>query len=213
MICNHKNRLSRFFDKANGKTMKRTIDDIASDTTIHEAYEWFCNRRKDYHYNDDVWHLRCHWEVVRPLIQEQLRRGTYRFSPVRLIRGTAKKGGTWLWSATDALVLKATALVLSAFLRPFMSTHCYHLAGNGGVKGAVRAVQAQVEHASFVFRSDVKGYYEAIDHDCLMGLLRQWIPDPLVLKLLRGYMQHMEDDSGRLRPIIAVFPWAAHSRR
>lgn len=181
--------------------MKRLIDQIASDTIIREAYEWLCKRRQDYHYNDDVWHLRFHWETFRPLIQEQLRSGTYRFSPVRLIRGKKNKanleeapaGGradtrlrantrfaptkgvsiwhvgvnlvfTRLWSAADALVLKATALVLGNFLRPYLSPQCYHLAGNGGAKGAVRAVQAQVEHASFVFRSDVKGYYEAIDH-------------------------------------------------
>jgi hypothetical protein len=52
-----------------------------------------------------------------------------------------------------------------------------------------------------VFRSDVKGYYEAIDHDCLLGQLRQLIRDPLVLKLLQGYMQHLEDDGGILRPV------------
>jgi RNA-directed DNA polymerase len=129
-------------------SVKSIIDQIASDAIIDEAYKWLCKRRKDYHYNDDVWHLRYHWETFRPLIQEQLRSGRYRFSPVRLIRCTAKNGFSWLWSASDALVLKATALVLGDFLRPFMSSNCYHLAGNGGAKGAVRTVQEHIEKAS-----------------------------------------------------------------
>jgi hypothetical protein len=162
-------------------------------------YEWLCKRRKHYHYNDDVWHLRSYWDRFRPMIQEQLRSGTYRFSPVRLIR--KPDGITWLWCAADALVLKATALALGKFLRPFLGANCFHLAGNGGAKGAVRAVQEHIEAASFVFRSDVKGYYEAIDHECLMEQLKQLIPDPLVLRLLHGYMQHLEDDGGFLRPV------------
>jgi hypothetical protein len=47
----------------------------------------------------------------------------------------------------------------------------------------------------------VKSYYESIDHDVLMDQLKQVIPDPLVLRLLRGYLQHLEDDGGILRPV------------
>ncbi|MCP4157205.1 MAG: hypothetical protein GY757_56360, partial [bacterium] len=181
--------------------IKSIIGQVVSDTIVAEAYQWLCKRRKNYHYSDDVWHLRYHWETLRPLIQEQLRTGTYRFSPVRLIRGTAKKGFSWLWAAADALVLKATTLVMGDFLRPLISSNCYHLAGNGGSKGAVRAVQEHIDNAAFVFRSDVRGYYEAIDHECLMVQLKQLISDPLVLELLQGYMKHMEDDGGILRPV------------
>jgi hypothetical protein len=175
------------------------IIQIASDDNILKAYDWLCKRRKDYHYNDDVWHVRRYWDRYMPIIQEQLLSGSYRFSPVRVIR--KPDGLTWLWSASDALVLKATALVLGECLRPHLSSNCYHLAGNGGAKGAVRAVQEHVASAAFVFRSDVKGYYESIDHDCLMEQLKQLITDPLVLRLLRGYLQHLEDDGGILRPV------------
>jgi RNA-directed DNA polymerase len=182
-------------------SVKSIIDQIASDAVIDEAYKWLCQRRKDYHYNDDVWHLRYHWDTFRPLIQVQLRSGRYRFSPVRLIRGTAKNGFSWLWSAADALVLKATALVLGDYLSPLISSKCHHLAGNGGAKGAVRAVQEHIREYTFVFRSDVQGYYEAIDHECLIDQLKQLIHDPMVLKLLHGYMKHLEDDGGILRPV------------
>ncbi len=86
-------------------------------------------------------------------------------------------------------------------MRPLISSNCYHLPGNGGAKGAVRSVQEHITDSTFVFRSDVKGYYEAIDHDCLMDQLKQLIHDPMVLKLLHGYMKHLEDDGGILRAV------------
>ncbi len=41
---------------------------------------------------------------------------------------------TELWSAKDALVLKAMSIVLGEHLKPVLSYNCYHLAGNGGAK-------------------------------------------------------------------------------
>ncbi len=43
---------------------------------------------------------------------------------------------TELWSAQDALVLKAISMVLGGQLKPVLSHNCYHLAGHGvGVGG------------------------------------------------------------------------------
>ena len=56
----------------------------------------------------------------------------------------------------DALVLKGLAIVLTEYLQPHLSTRCFHLAGTGGLKGAVRAVASQVAGHTFVFRTDVK---------------------------------------------------------
>jgi len=68
-------------------------------------------------------------------------------------------GAVEIWSAADALVLKATALVLHKELAPMLSPRCFHLAGHGGLKGAVRAVDAARRDQMFVFRTDVHGYY------------------------------------------------------
>ena len=107
----------------------------------------------------------------------------------------------WIWAAQDALVLKCLAIVLTRFMHPKLSPFCYHLTGRGGGKGAVRAVQAAVGEATFVFRSDVKSYYASINHECLMGLLRDLIPSPVVLDLVQGYLQHLVDEDGALRQI------------
>ena len=101
-----------------------------------------------------------------------------------------------VWSALDALVLKATALVLTAHWLPDLSQHCHHLQGRGGAKAAVRFVHEHLAANTFVFRTDVKSYYASIDHDILLGLLEQAVPDRRVLDLLRQYVRRTIYDGG-----------------
>ena len=177
----------------------KMINKIAADEIIDEAYEWLCRRRKDYHPNNDIWHLRFNWSEIKPLLQSSLRDGTYGFEPVR--RVWTPDGFIYLWASQDALVLKAVALVLNEELRPHLSSNCYHLTGKGGGKGAVRAVQAEVGNAKFVFKSDVKKYYASMDHNVLMGLVNSVVRDRKVRALIRGYMGHLVDEDGELTTI------------
>jgi len=163
------------------------IDRIASDDILQRAFSWLCQQRVDYGPNNDVWRLRQEWDVRKPLIQQALRSATYRFQPVE--RYPTNDGVIELWTAQDALVLKAIALVLTEHLTPLLSPHCYHLVGRGGAKAAVRTVVEAMPANTFVMRSDVQSYYASLDHQVLMGLLRRYITDEALLMLLYDFMQ------------------------
>ncbi len=67
--------------------------------------------------------------------------GRFRFG--LLTRITLKDGEEIdLWSARDALVLKALTIVMAKHLP--VSTRCTHLKGHGGAKAAVRQVWARL---------------------------------------------------------------------
>ncbi len=173
------------------------INNIASNTIIDDAYEWLCKRREDYHHNNDIWYLRTHWQSMKPQIQAKLIDGTYRFEPVKRVRTPDSR--VYLWTSMDALVLKAVTLVLNEELRPFLGDRCYHIVGKGGSKGAVRDVQAGLEHHEFVFKSDVAGYYDSMNHGVLMKLVKRLVSDENVLYLIQQYMEHLVDEDGELR--------------
>ena len=59
-----------------------------------------------------------------------------------------------LWSARDALVLKAMTIALQPVLP--VSRDCVHVKGHGGAKVAVRRVMAHLPANGFVLRTDVK---------------------------------------------------------
>ncbi|MBO1349179.1 MAG: hypothetical protein EBE86_018105 [Hormoscilla sp. GUM202] len=174
--------------------MTNLIAKIASEEIIDRAYEWLCHTRAPYHHNADVWHLRRWWSEKKPQLQQQLLAGQYRFRELRLFRGTDRTV-EW-WSSQDALVLKAISLVLAPHLAPHLSHRCFHLAGTGGLKGAVREVAAQIRHHEFVFRSDIKSYYASIYHDVLFNLLSEYVRDEFVLDLLWQYLKRCVSDDG-----------------
>ena len=91
-----------------------------------------------------------------------------------------------LWSARDALVLKALTIALSGVLP--VSRVCTHIKGHGGAKAAVRQVHHHLADNSFVMRTDVKSYYASIDQLLLMDRLSNHIADRRVLSLLGQYM-------------------------
>ena len=91
------------------------MDEIASESVLNQAYAWLCERRVNYSPNDDVWDVRWRWEELRPKLQDWLRAGVYRIGAVR--RFPAGDDTIEVWSALDALVLKAIAHVLCGLAR------------------------------------------------------------------------------------------------
>jgi len=69
---------------------------------------------------------------------ESFRSGTYQFDVQAKI--TLSCGETIaLWSSRDALIIKVLTGIIQEKLKPFLLKTCYHLKGNGGLKGAVPA--------------------------------------------------------------------------
>jgi RNA-directed DNA polymerase len=172
------------------------IDKIASDDVLECGFSWLCEQRKDATANCDVWDLRLRWGKIKSQLQCVLRQGTYTFSPVKQYH----INGEWIscWSSKDALVLKAMAIVLTEQLEPHLSSRCFHIKDHGGLKAAVTDVKSHFNEFPFFLRSDVKSYYASMDHNILMGLCKEYIADPLVLKLLDQYMHHLVDVDANL---------------
>ncbi|EED34442.1 Reverse transcriptase domain protein [Luminiphilus syltensis NOR5-1B] len=165
---------------------------------IDTAYLWLCHRRQHYPDNADIWHLRFHWQSERERILDALRQSSYRVSPLQCIH---RADGTviHLWSAADALVAKALALAIRPHLG--ISKRCTHIKGNGGLKGAVRAVERNSTWFRFVIRTDVKAYYESIDQSLLLTQLSAHINDRWTLNLLSQFIGRTVEHGGLYRDI------------
>ena len=148
----------------------------------------------NYSPNDGVWDVRWRWAELRPRLQEWLRAGVYRIGSVR--RFPAGDETIEVWPALDALVLKATALVLTAHWLPDLSPHCYHIEGRGGAKAAVRFVDAHRADNTFVFRTDVKSYYASIDHEILLAMLDRHAPTGVSAICCAQYVRRTIYDGG-----------------
>jgi len=169
-----------------------------TEAQLDVAFGWLCHRRRNFPDHSDVWHLRFHWESRKAELLRQLQNRDYRFSPLLLVR---KSNGEviHLWSAEDALVLKALSLRLAEVLP--ISLACTHVKGHGGLKSTVQWVYDQQPGYRFILRTDVKGYYEAIDHFLLMEQLAAYIKDRFILNLLWQYLHRTVEHGGLYREI------------
>ncbi len=163
------------------------MEEIASDANIQQAFDWLCKRRWEYSADNDVWNLRRRWALVKTQLQAESVAGDYHFSAQYRFR--IQGSVVELWAASDALVLKAMAVVLCRRLLPELSDRSFHLAGRGGAKAAVRAVAENLPMHAFVFRSDIKSYYASIDHDILLDIMQTLRVGKRVLKLLQAWLR------------------------
>lgn len=170
---------------------------------IDEAYQWICKQRRNHPDNADIWHLRFHWQAERTRILKSLQRGDYFFAPLQVI---TQADGTiiHLWRSPDALVLKALTIAIAPLLP--ISRRCTHVKGHGGLKFAVRDVHQHLPYNSFVMRTDVKAFYDSIDHHLLLEKLAVYITDRFTLNLLWQSMHRCVERGGLFRDITNGIP-------
>lgn len=165
---------------------------------LDTAYHRLCHQRRHFPANADVWHLRRHWPDERQQLVDELLGGRFRFGPLSVV---TPSGGEplHLWSARDALVMKALALTVAPRLA--LSRRCVHVKGHGGLKATVGRVAQRLGSFTYVLRTDVKGYYEHIDQPTLLRQLHQQIGDPALLDLLQQAIERSVERGGLWRDI------------
>lgn len=169
------------------------MNEIVNSDLIDEAYSWLCQQRKHFPVNSDVWDVRFHWQVVKAKLIAELTSNTFNFKPLQKV---SKSTGEVIhvWTSIDSLVLKLLSIVLSRYLPS--STLCTYLKGHGGSKHTVTEIQGQVSSNTFVFRTDVKSYYESINHEILLDKLAVYVKDKRVMNLLAQYVKRCVEYGG-----------------
>ena len=166
---------------------------VFTETTLDTAYLWLCKQRRNFPANADIWHLRFHWHTIRCELLQTLHKQDYTFLPLSVV--TKADGETLhLWSSHDALVLKMLAMALPEALA--LSPLCTHIKGYGGLKATVNDLHAALPDYRYVMKTDVKGYYESIDHTILLKQLDKDITDPFIWRLLVQFVKRTVERGG-----------------
>lgn len=177
-----------------------------TDALWHQAWRWLCRRRQKAPPGADIWHLRYHRAQVLPRLIQAAENGTYRLSPMQVVRRSHGQENLLQWSAGDALlVLKWVSLQIQSRLP--LSPWCIHTAGHRGGRSGLQAITRCLQEGyRFVYRTDIRGYYRHICKGQLKRHVDRFIPEAHLRQLIHQYVDYSVEDGGEFHTPLSGIP-------
>jgi len=125
-------------------------------------------------------------------IIESLKRGTFRWTPVRrtyISKKNGKKRPLGLPSFTDKLVQEVIRSLLEAYYEPQFSEASHGFRPQRGCHTALSLVQHTWTGCKWFLEGDIQACFDSFDHSVLLSILAQKITDQRFLHLIKYLLQ------------------------
>ncbi len=146
-------------------------------------------------------------ENIRDLVA-RLKEKRYRAKLVRRVyipKGNGKLRPLGLPAIEDKLVQTAVARILSAIYEQDFLSVSYGYRPHRGASGAAGELRRQLQlgRYNYVVEADIKGFFDNIEHEWLIQMLRERIEDEAFIRLIRKWLRAgiLETDGKVLHPV------------
>lgn len=181
------------------------IEWILQDENINKAIKSVKKNKGAYGIDKmSVEELDGYFATHREEIKSQIRDGKYKPIPVRRVyipKSNGKKRPLGIPTVVDRVVQQATAQVLSLGYDKYFSGHSYGFRPGRSCQQAIEEALVYLnEGYEWVIDLDIEKYFDTVNHDKLISILRERINDAKTLRLVRQFLQAGVMENGLISP-------------
>jgi group II intron reverse transcriptase/maturase len=127
-------------------------------------------------------------EVIDKL-RESVMNKTFKWTAVKKIEIPKANGKTrplGIPTTKDRLVQEALRVILEAIYEPIFSRNSHGFRPGRGCHTALKQVNTQFKAVNWFIEGDIKSYFDTINHNILMNIIRRKVRDDLILNLIES---------------------------